>query len=205
MESELYHCIEEWAIHKTKSINHNEYQWNPGDKMKQWFFTEVHLLPGKLVPVVAIHPLGGSCANRYHMPNPQSGAAQLTQDGDHTSHEQSTRVPFRSPPGEGQEPLTITMIGAGDKHLPPLDNPHCTKPFRWQQPPRVTSEIYSETQSPSASRCNHSSNALGFTPNLTKIMNLWWRWVGGLWLSSQGCYINANGQEGELEPTMRLK
>ena len=23
-------------------------------------------------------------------------------------------------------------------------------------------------------------------------MNQWWRWVGGLWLSPQGCYINAN-------------
>ena len=34
------------------------------------FFTEVHLLAGKLVPVVAIHPLGGSRANRHHTPNP---------------------------------------------------------------------------------------------------------------------------------------
>jgi hypothetical protein len=28
---------------------------------------------------------------------------------------------------------------------------------------------------------------------------------GGLWLSSQGCYINAKGQEGELEPAKGLK
>jgi hypothetical protein len=34
------------------------------------FFTEVHLLAGKLVLVVVIHPLGGSRANWYHMPNP---------------------------------------------------------------------------------------------------------------------------------------
>jgi hypothetical protein len=46
------------------------------------FFTEVHLLVGKLVPVVAIHPLGGSRANRHHTPNTQPGAAQPTQDGD---------------------------------------------------------------------------------------------------------------------------
>jgi hypothetical protein len=126
------------------------------------------LLVGKLVPVVAIHSLGGSRANRHHMPNPQSGAAQPTQDEDHTSHEQSTRVPFGSLPGKGQEPLTITTIGAGDKHLPLLNDPRCTKPSRWQQPPRETSEIHSETQSPSASRCNHSSNALGccqFSPS----------------------------------------
>ena len=53
-----------------------------GDKMTQRFFTDVHLLAGKLVPIVAIHSLGGSCANRHHTPNPQSGAAQPTQDGD---------------------------------------------------------------------------------------------------------------------------
>ena len=74
--------------------------------MTQLFFTEVHLLAGKLVPIMAIHPLGGSHANRHHMPNPQSGAAQPTQDGDHTSHAQSTRVVFGAPSGKAQEPLT---------------------------------------------------------------------------------------------------
>ena len=58
-------------------------------------FTEVHLLAGKLILVVAIHSLGGSHANWYHT-LPQSGAAQPTQDEDHTSHEQSTKVPFGS-------------------------------------------------------------------------------------------------------------
>jgi hypothetical protein len=38
-------------------------------------------LPVSYVPVVAIHPLEGSRANRHHMPNLQSGAAQPTQDG----------------------------------------------------------------------------------------------------------------------------
>ena len=28
---------------------------------------------------------------------------------------------------------------------------------------------------------------------------------GGLWLSSEGCYVNANGQESELESAMGLK
>ena len=46
------------------------------------FFTEVHLLAGKLVTVVAIHSLGGSRVYRHHTPNPQSGAAQPTQDED---------------------------------------------------------------------------------------------------------------------------
>ena len=50
--------------------------------MTQWFFTKVHLLAGKLVPVVVIHSLGGSRAKRHRMPDPQSGAAQPTQDED---------------------------------------------------------------------------------------------------------------------------
>ena len=139
--------------------------------MNTMIFTEVHLLAGKLVLVVVIHSLGRSRANWHHMPNPQQGAAQPTQYKDHTSHEQFTRVPFGSPPGKGQEPFTITTIGAGDNHQPPLDDPRCSKPSRWQQPPRITSESHSETRTPSASRCKHSSNALGFTPNLTKMMN----------------------------------
>ena len=53
------------------------------------FFIEVHLLAGKLVPVVAIHSLGGSRTNWHHTPNPQSGAAQPTQDED----PQATRNP----------------------------------------------------------------------------------------------------------------
>jgi hypothetical protein len=50
--------------------------------MTQWFFTKVHLLTGKLVPIVAIYSLGGSRSNRHHMPNPQLGVAQPTQDED---------------------------------------------------------------------------------------------------------------------------
>ena len=65
---------------------------------------------------VMIHSLGGSRTNWHHMPNLQPGATQPTQNEDHTSYEQSTRVPFASPPGKGQEPLTITTIGAGDNH-----------------------------------------------------------------------------------------
>ena len=115
-----------------------------------------------------IHSLGGSHANWHHTANPQWGATQPTQDKNHTSHEQLTRVPLGSPPGKGQEPFTITMIEARDKHHPSLDDPRCTRPSRWLQPPRETSESRCETQSPSASRCNHSSNTLEFTPNLTK-------------------------------------
>ena len=70
--------------------------------MMTMIFTEVHLLDGKLVLVVVIHSLGGSRANWL-----QQGVAQPIQDKDHTSHEQSTRVPFGSLAGKGQQPLTI--------------------------------------------------------------------------------------------------
>ena len=52
-------------------INHNEYQEILGDKMTQYFFTEIHLLAGKLILVVAICSLGGSHANWHHTSNPQ--------------------------------------------------------------------------------------------------------------------------------------
>ena len=57
------------------------------------FSFEVHLLAGKLVPVVAIHLLGGSRANRHHTPNLQLGAAQSTQDED----PQATHNPLELP------------------------------------------------------------------------------------------------------------
>ena len=136
-------------------MNTNEDQSPRNQMMTQYFFTEIHLLAGKLILVVAICSLGGSHANWHHTSNPQQGAAQPTQDEDHTSHKQFTRVPFGSLPGKGQEPLTITMIGAGDNHQPPLDDPRCSKPSRWRQPPRVTSESRSETRTPTL---HHNTN-----------------------------------------------
>ena len=59
-----------------QSINTNEYQGDNQDTMI--FSFEVHLLAGKLVPIVAIHSLGGSRANWHHMSNPQPGATQPT-------------------------------------------------------------------------------------------------------------------------------
>ena len=93
MDSELYRRVDEWANHKMKSINHNEYQEILRNKMTQWFFTEVHLLTNKLVPVVAIHSIRGSRAYRHHTPNPQPGAAQPTQYED----PQATRNPLELP------------------------------------------------------------------------------------------------------------
>jgi hypothetical protein len=53
-----------------------------GKEMTQDFFTEVHLLPGKLLLVVAMHPLDGSRANQLSRVEPSAGAAHpLTRWG----------------------------------------------------------------------------------------------------------------------------
>ena len=67
---------------------------NPKRQVTQDFSPEVHLLAGKLVPVVMITQLGGSCANRHHMPIPQPGAAQPTQDGDPQVTSNPLELPF---------------------------------------------------------------------------------------------------------------
>ena len=72
-------------------MNTKEYQGDNDDTMI--FFSEVHLHADKLVPVVAIHSLGGSRANMHHTPNPQPGAAQPAQDED----PQATRIPLDLP------------------------------------------------------------------------------------------------------------
>ena len=76
------------------------------------------MLAGKLVPVVVIHSLGGSRANRHHAPNLQSGAAQPTQDGNPQAtsnlleyilalHRRKVKNPSQSP---RSEPETITFL-----------------------------------------------------------------------------------------------
>jgi hypothetical protein len=71
------------------------------------FFSKVHLLANKLVPIVAIHSLGGSHANRHHTPNPQPGVAQPTQDGDPQAKCNALELPFVISMRKAQEPLTI--------------------------------------------------------------------------------------------------
>jgi hypothetical protein len=63
-----------------QSMNTKEYQGDNDDIIN--FSSEVHLLAGKLVPIVAIHSLRCSRANRHHTSNPQPDAAQPTQDED---------------------------------------------------------------------------------------------------------------------------
>jgi hypothetical protein len=132
--------------------------------MTEDFSSEVYLLAGKLVPIVAIHSLRGSCANRHHTPNLQPGATQLTQYGDPQATSNPLELPFMISHEEGTRTPHNPLIGIRDKYHPSLNNHRCSKSSRCRQTPRVTSEIHSKTQSPSAFRCNHLSNALECSP-----------------------------------------
>jgi hypothetical protein len=88
------------------------------------------LLAGKLVSVVAIHSLGGSRANRHHTSNLQPGATQPTQDEDSQAMSNPLELPLPLRRERHKNPLTITMIGAGDNHLPPLNDPPIIGPSR---------------------------------------------------------------------------
>ena len=68
------------------------------------FSSEVHLLAGKLVPIVVIHPLGGSRANRHHTPNLQLGAAQQTQDEDPQATQNPLELPLALRRGRPKNP-----------------------------------------------------------------------------------------------------
>ena len=182
-------------------INHRE---NTKDK-RQSIFSRRSRVCQHATSSLCQPTLGGSAAKRcfinlVHMIGHRKNlpTSEVTQ-----WHKQFTRVTFWPSTGEGTTPLTIT--GDGHKQSPTrADPPPLLQPSRWWQLPRETSKIRSATRIPSASRCNHSSNALRFSHNLTMMMDQWWRWVGGLWLSSQGCYVNENVQELSLEPTMGL-
>ena len=82
------------AINQSISTKSTEIRW-------QKIFLQGSFVAGKLVPVVAIHPLGGSRANRHHMPNPLPGGAQPTQDGDPQATSNPLEMPFMISHGKG--------------------------------------------------------------------------------------------------------
>jgi hypothetical protein len=76
-----------WGFIKCAGCHILPYVGYPGILILDKIFTEVHLLPSKLLLVVAMHPLVGSQANRLSRVEPSVGAANRTQDGDPPSHE----------------------------------------------------------------------------------------------------------------------
>jgi hypothetical protein len=124
------------------------------------------LLAGKLVPVVVIHAvIGITRLTRNQVPHNQHKMRI-------TSHDQSTRLPFGFSPGKVKNPSQSPR--SEPKIITFLRSTILAAPSRLGggNHQENTSESHSETQSPSASRRNHSSNALRFTLNLTKMMNL---------------------------------
>ena len=93
-----------------QSINTKEYQGDNDDTIK--FFSKVHLLAGKLVPVVMIHSLGGSHADRHHTPNPQPGATQPTQDEDTQATHNPLELPLALLQERHKNPSAVHWTGA---------------------------------------------------------------------------------------------
>ena len=95
-------------------------------------FTEVsESRHSPLVLVVAIHQLVGSRANERYKAQPSAGAAQPLTRRDPQATSNPIEMLFATlPQGKLKNPLQITLIGAGDNHLPPLDDPRCSKPSR---------------------------------------------------------------------------
>jgi hypothetical protein len=83
-------------------MNIKEYQGDNDDPIN--FSSEVHLLAGKPIPIVAIHSLGGSRANRHHTPNLQLGASQPTQDKDPQATRNLLELPLMLYQGRHKNP-----------------------------------------------------------------------------------------------------
>ena len=72
MESDCYTDVVEWIYNQSITITITRESSARDDTR---FFTEVHLLPNKLVLFVAIHPLDESRANWQSKAKPSVGAA----------------------------------------------------------------------------------------------------------------------------------
>jgi hypothetical protein len=80
------------------------------------------LLAANLVLFVAIHTLRDSRANnRHHMPNPQPGVAQPTQDRDTQATSNPLKMPFVISYGEGSR-TPYKSSGGGQEQSPTLVN-----------------------------------------------------------------------------------
>jgi hypothetical protein len=102
----------------------------------------VQLFAGNFVHVVVIHSLGGSQANKHHMPSPTLGWHKSQQKWGSTSHEQSTKVAFRDLPwGIGTRPPHNHCDRSQRQAPPSTQRSSCSKSSRWRQLPRVTRDL----------------------------------------------------------------
>jgi hypothetical protein len=64
------------AVYRREEPINQSHTRNPRKENDTRIYPDVHLLPGKLLPVVAIHPLVGSRVNRLSRVEPLAGVAQ---------------------------------------------------------------------------------------------------------------------------------
>jgi hypothetical protein len=170
-------------------------QWNT------WFFSRGSRACWHASPLCVDHTLGGSWANWHHAKPTLGHRKNLPEVRVTQWQKQSNRVPFGSPPGKGQEPLTNHREMATNNHqLVPMLL-HYSKPSRWRQPPRVTRKPQPQRSQVPLDAITQA-NALGIIPNLTIMMNQWWKWVGGVCLGSQECITDENVQVRQLQPCL---
>jgi hypothetical protein len=118
------------------------------------------LLPGKLVLIVAIHPLDGSRANWHFKAKPSADAT--------LQHKMRILQAMSNPL---EQPIVISCregsrtphksIGEAPNNLQSRAQYHrCSKPFRTSGNTQEQQAIHSQLKGSSVTRCNSQSNAL---------------------------------------------
>ena len=166
--------------------NHNHKMKSSVNKMTQWFFTEVHLLPGKLVPVVAMHPLDVSQANGQCQIPWWELARNIHKMGILQTTD-STRVGFRESPARiASRPLTIHRSETKHKHPASLNNPATPSGLAC----RETRKSNKQSQPPwrtNATRCNLQSKCTWTHSILLKSMQSSKEMSGEEYAQLKGC------------------
>jgi hypothetical protein len=121
-------------------INYTQSQWESSAIDDIRIFIEVHLLPGKLLLVVAMHPLDGSRANQLSRVEPSAGAAHpLTRWGS-SKPWALLEYPIRKLPrgriknpsqslseGSNKSPIMSSITTAAPSHLGCRETPKSNK------------------------------------------------------------------------------
>ena len=109
--------------------------------------------------------LGGSAAKRCCMNLVHT--IWTPQEPTHNDMSNLLGLPFSTPPGKVRIPSQSPEM-AMNNHQLVLILLHCTKPSRWWQPPRATSESHSKTRTPSVrSRWRTRGGELSFLKIIT--------------------------------------
>ena len=132
------------------TINQSQDEIHGDKRLTQDFSPRFTCLPTSQSPLqrytyLEVHELIGiTRQTRYRVPHNQH------KIGIHKLRAIHQRYLLRTPTGQVQTPHN-PPIGAGDNHLPPLNDPRRSKPSRRWQPPRIT-RAPRRRRSPSATK-----------------------------------------------------